>query len=197
MWPWEHVVVGYLVFSLSSRALYRRPPGDWAAVAVAVGSVLPDLVDKPLAWQFGVVETGYALAHSGFVAVPVAVAVWAHAWRRGRGSVGAGFAVGYLAHPPADVITYYLRRGSWHPERVLWPVRTAEAAGTGPPGLAEGTLVYLLPYLAELLSGSPGPYMLGVLSLGAAAVALWVLDGVPGIAPVLDALSARRGRRGN
>lgn len=197
MWPWEHVLVGYVVFSLSSRLLYRRPPGDRAAVAVVVGSLLPDLVDKPLAWQFGLVETGYALAHSVVVAVPVCVGVWAYARRRGSRSVGAGFAVGYLVHLPADVVSYYVRRGSWYPERVLWPVRTAEPTERLPAGLYDRTLVYLEPYVAELLSGSPGPYMSVVLSLGAGAFALWVIDGAPGIAPLVDALSACRGRPSN
>lgn len=189
MWPWEHVVVGYVAFSIFSRLVYRAPPGDWATLAVVFGSLLPDLVDKPLAWQFGVFETGYALAHSVFIAVPVCAAVWLFARRRNRGSVGAGFTVGYLAHLPADVIPYYLLTGRWMPERILWPVRTAEPARDHQVGVVDQMLVYFIPYLRQLLSGDPSPYLVGVLAFCGFAFVLWVLDGTPGIAPFVDGVS--------
>jgi hypothetical protein len=49
MWPWGHLAVGYL---LSAGAAYLRDhssPRGLAVVALAAGTQLPDLLDKPLA----------------------------------------------------------------------------------------------------------------------------------------------------
>lgn len=178
--------MGYVTFSVLSRLLYRTPPGEWAALAVVFGALLPDLVDKPLAWQFGVFETSDALAHSVFVAVPVCAAVWLLASRRGRGPVGAGLTTGYLLHLPADVIPYYFLTGRWWPERILWPYRTAPpTSGTefGPQ-----LFVYLGPYLGELFSGDPSTYLLVTLLLVWLATILWFFDGLPGLGPFADAV---------
>lgn len=185
MFPWEHVIVGYVTFSLLSRALYRQPPGEWGALVVVFGALLPDLVDKPLAWQYGVFETSYALAHSVLFAVPVCAAVWLLARLRGRGPVGAGFAAGYLLHLPADVVAYYVIRGRWQPERILWPYRTAEPT----TGTEFGThvFVYVGPYLDELLSGELSTYLLVNVLLAWLALCLWFLDGLPGLGPFANA----------
>lgn len=56
----------------------RASPSAHEAIAVAVGSQLPALLDKPLAWTAGVTETGYSIGHSTVVApfvCPVAVVV--------------------------------------------------------------------------------------------------------------------------
>ncbi|WP_420877704.1 metal-dependent hydrolase, partial [Rosenbergiella nectarea] len=78
--------------------MLRRPPDGAAALAVVFASVAPDLIDKPLAWQFGIVSSGYGIAHSIFIAVPLsALAIWL-ARRAGRAPVGYAVAVGYLSH---------------------------------------------------------------------------------------------------
>lgn len=185
MWPWEHVVVGYVTFSVLSRLLYREPPGEWAALAVVFGALLPDLVDKPLAWQFGVFETSDALLHSVFFAVPVCAAIWLLSSRRGRGPVGAGLTTGYLLHLPADVIPYYFITGRWWPERILWPYRTAPP--TSGTEFGPHLFVYLGPYLEDLFSGDPSTYLLVNLFLVWLATILWFFDGLPGLGPVADA----------
>ena len=48
MWPWEHLTIGYLAYSLLSRLAWRRPPTVGTAITVAFGTQFPDLVDKPL-----------------------------------------------------------------------------------------------------------------------------------------------------
>ncbi|MFC7165331.1 metal-dependent hydrolase [Halospeciosus flavus] len=103
MWPWEHLAVGYVAVSILFRWHGRRV-GALDAVAVGVGAAFPDLVDKPLAWAFDVLPSGTSVAHSVFVAVPLAVAVWFVAARRDRRSVGAAFAVSYLLHLPSDAL---------------------------------------------------------------------------------------------
>lgn len=192
MWPWEHVVVGYVTFSVLSRLLYGRPPGEWAALAAVFGSLLPDLVDKPLAWQFGVFETSYALAHSALVAVPVCAAVWLLARRSGRAPVGAGLTTGYLVHLPADVVPYYYLTGRWWPERILWPHRTAPP--TTATEFGPHVFVYLEPYLEELLAGDPSTYLVVNLFLVWLALCLWCFDGLPGLSPFVD-LAQNLGRR--
>ena len=64
MWPWGHLAVGYLVYSGLSRWRFGRLPGSVATLAVALGTQLPDLVDKPLAWTVNVLASGRSLAHS-------------------------------------------------------------------------------------------------------------------------------------
>lgn len=185
MFPWEHVIVGYVTFSLLSRLLYRGPPGDWPALLVVFGSLLPDLVDKPLAWEYGVFETSYALTHSVLFAAPVCGAIWLLARWRGRGAVGAGLTTGWLLHLPADLVAYYVIRGRWEPERVLWPYRTADPT-TGTEFGAHA-LVYVGPYLEELLAGDPSPYVLINLFLAWLALCLWFFDGLPGLGPFVGA----------
>ena len=48
MWPWEHLAIGYLAYSLLGRLAWRRPPTVGTAITVAFGTQFPDLVDKPL-----------------------------------------------------------------------------------------------------------------------------------------------------
>ena len=50
--PWGHLAIGYLCLSLAIRARWRVPPQGPAVIAVAIGTQLPDLIDKPLAWTF-------------------------------------------------------------------------------------------------------------------------------------------------
>jgi len=76
------------IFTVLSH-LFRDSPTGLEAFAVVLASVLPDLIDKPLAWEYGVFENGYAIGHSLFFAVPLAILVGmiAHARRHGRGSL--------------------------------------------------------------------------------------------------------------
>jgi len=50
MWPWEHLAFAYVLVSGYYRLAWRSRPTDAAAIVIAVGAVLPDLIDKPLAW---------------------------------------------------------------------------------------------------------------------------------------------------
>lgn len=177
MWPWEHVVVGYVAYSLVCHLVFRDSPGGWEAGAVVFGSLLPDLIDKPLAWQFGVFEGGYAIAHSVFVAVPVSIAVGLLARRYGAGRVGLAFALGYLLHLPSDVIPPYVRGDGLAWERILWPVRRSE--GEYSEGLIGGFIEAVVPYLYELAAGDPSGYLLFQLGLMGCAFLLWVYDGMP------------------
>ena len=178
MWPWEHLAVGYLLCSICFRLAGRRVDAP-AALALAVGTQFPDLVDKPLAWSFGVLQSGVSLAHSVLVAPLVALAVAGLARRTGHAPVGVAFAVGYLSHLPADLLYPLLVGGPVVPEAYLWPVVVV-------PSSASGSLLATVLAFAErsaaVAVGPRGALYLGVeLLLLGAAVALWVADGRPGL----------------
>jgi hypothetical protein len=181
MWPWEHLAFGYLFYSLGARAYYRRPPTGAAAVAVAVGTQLPDLLDKTLAWLFGVFPVGYAVGHSALVAPPVLTAAYLLLHRRSltRGRLVLAYAVGHLSHLFGDLLYPLLRGKGLELRRVLWPVASPEA------GDVQGNVLhriagYFLGYLVEVLSLNPSPLFLVQVGLVAAVFVLWLVDGAPG-----------------
>jgi len=177
MWPWEHAAVGYLAYSLFCHAYYRDSPGGLDAFAVVFASVLPDLIDKPLAYQFGVFDTGYALGHSIFFAVPLAVVIGIGTRQLGRPRAGLAFGVGYLLHLPGDFVPHYLR-GSERFNRVLWPVRDAPG-NPGTDGLADLTWLYFVEYWAALTSGDPPTYLIVQTGMVLFTGLLWLYDGAP------------------
>jgi len=177
MLPWEHAAVGYLAYSLLSHLLARRSPGALEAVAAVVGSQGPDLIDKPLSWQYGVFESGYALGHSIFLAVPLAVAAGLLARAYGRARVGAAFAVGYLFHLPGDVVPTYLQHGYLPLSVVLWPVEKAPPSADRP--VVDVTVELFFEYVDVLTAQDPPTLVLvqaGVIGLTAL---LWLYDGAP------------------
>ena len=178
MWPWEHVIVGYLAYSLFVHLWYRSSPGALDTFAVAFASVLPDLIDKPLAWEFGVFESSYALGHSVFFAIPLAIAVGLLARRAGRPRVGIAFGIGYVLHLPADVIDGYARNGIWAPEILLWPVERSATFGHE-MGFVAAVRHYFDQYLAELTASDPSTYILVQFGMAVLVALLWLADGAP------------------
>ncbi|SEV92989.1 metal-dependent hydrolase [Halobacterium jilantaiense] len=117
MWPWGHLGLGYL---LALPLLTRVDlDDDYAALAaLAVGTQLPDLVDKPLAWTFEVMPYGRAAAHSLLVLAAAAVVL---AVLRSV-SVGVPLLVGWAAHILGDVV-YPLAEGAVGDVTFLaWPL---------------------------------------------------------------------------
>ncbi|AFZ72848.1 metal-dependent hydrolase [Natronobacterium gregoryi] len=180
MWPWEHAIVGYLAYSLFCHLSYREPPGGLEAFAVVFASVLPDIVDKPLAWEFGIFETGYALGHSIFFAVPLAIAVGVLARSWGRPRAGLAFGVGYLLHLPADVVDGYVRGGYLEFGIVLWPVAPVEMPPThSHEGFLAEFAQLFASYQQQLLAGELSTYLWVQFAAAALAALLWLFDGAP------------------
>lgn len=179
MWPWEHAVVGYLAYSLGVHLVRRRPPTALEALAVAVTSVLPDLIDKPLAWEFGLFPSGYGAAHSVFFAVSLAWTALVVAATFRRPGVGLAFGTGYFLHLAGDVVPDALGGGGVPIERVLWPLLTVETTYEG--GFAGTLLSYLADAAGDLLSGPPSVSVLVTLGLTVGCGLLWVYDGMPGL----------------
>ena len=181
MWPWEHAAFGYLLYSTVTRLTGERPT-DGAIIALSFGTQIPDLVDKPLAWSFGVLPSGTSLAHSVFVAAPVAVLVLSLGRRVGRPTVAAGFVVGYWSHLVGDVVYPTFLRGVLNVDAVLWPLVS------GPPGQYAGVFARTASLFAGLLEllGTPAgmSYLLAEVVLLGSATFFWAADGAPGTGPL-------------
>ncbi|ELY37672.1 metal-dependent hydrolase [Natronorubrum tibetense] len=179
MLPWEHAAVAYLCYTGYARRAEGGPAAGWAVLVVLLASQLPDLIDKPLAWQVGLVPSGRSVAHSVFVGGPLAIGAVVVARRYGRPALGAAFAIGYLSHLLTDVIPTYPAAG-WSLESVLWPVATNESApevmGTD-TGAIEHTGQILFGAYPSLLA----PEALIGLGLVGLAGLVWFADGRPGV----------------
>jgi hypothetical protein len=186
MWPWEHFAVGYLCYSLYTRVKALDRPGLGALLAVGLGTQLPDLIDKPLAWSFDVLPSGVSLGHSALFAVPVSGAAVVAGRLTGRRALGDAVAVGYLLHLAGDAV-YPLAFGRLPaPTFLLWPLVPAAEQGT--PGLFARTGRLFSAFL-EFLAGPRGLLYVGAEgALLAATAVLWVLDGRPGLGAVRRAI---------
>lgn len=182
MWPWGHLAVGYVAFSAFVRLGLRSRPSDRSVFALAVATQLPDLVDKPLAWQFGVLSNGIGVAHSLLVGVPVALALGVALRFKGHPELGAGVAIGYGSHVLGDLLFAALFSRPPILPSFLWPVYTTPVAAA--PGLGTKTWQLLLASQALLGSEMGRTYFLLETLLLGGTVALWVLDGKPGWALV-------------
>lgn len=100
--PFSHVLVP--VGLLGAYTVFRTgdlPDGEIVLLA-AFAALLPDLVDKPLAWTFGLTPSGRFVAHSAVVALPLAAVGTVVAVEYGYGRYGYVFALGYLSHVALD-----------------------------------------------------------------------------------------------
>ena len=201
MFPWEHLAFGYLCYSLLTHLRGRIPTGR-AALAVALGTQFPDLVDKPLSWTLDVLPAG-VFAHSLFVALPLSVLVLVVAHRFSRTEHGVAFVVGYLSHLPADVFPSLVfgEEARWW--FLFWPAVSRPGVDVSNPivgpgagaGLLTNAAYYFQGYLDALLSPRGLVYVAGELLVLAAVFALWLYDGRPGL-DVLGRLVGRRSPRG-
>jgi hypothetical protein len=179
MWPWEHLAIGYLAYSLWRRIDGPGRPSTGEALVVAFATQFPDLIDKPLGWGTTILPAGTSLAHSALVALPTALAVQALAMAAGRRRLGTAFAVGYLTHLPGDVLYPVLLGGSPKLAFLLWPLVPAAAH---PPVSLLAQVGDLVNRFLEIMGTPRGrTYVLLEASLLAAALAAWLLDGRPGL----------------
>ncbi|WP_265110662.1 metal-dependent hydrolase [Halosolutus halophilus] len=136
MFPLGHLAFAYLWY-VAYAVLARRPlPVRWALVPLAIGSQLPDLLDKPLAYG-GVLASGRSVGHSLLITALLVgfVSGGAHALRRRTpahsrthqlGAVApAAFGVGYLSHLVGDSLGPLLAGIHADLTFLLWPVLPA------------------------------------------------------------------------
>jgi hypothetical protein len=179
VWPWEHLAIGYLAYSLFVRYVTGHTPQALAVAALVIGTQFPDLIDKPLGWGTSLLPSGTSFAHSLLVAVPLAALAVTATAAVDRGDVGVAFALGYLLHLPADVVYPLLIGRPLNWTFLFWPLLPAPAATTIP----------IVPFVQELagqfltfLSTPRGRlYLLLELGLLGGAMLRWYVDGTPGL----------------
>jgi hypothetical protein len=173
MLPWGHAALGYLFYTVYTRLRYRRPPVGLAVIALGLGTQIPDLIDKPLAWHFSVLPSGRSLAHSLFTLALVVGVLWYVYDAPERRTLTAAFGVGWVSHLVGDGLSPALR-GHWAGAGyVFWPVTSFPA---------EERDLSILTYLLNL---DPTPQLLAGLVLTGLVFGVWVLDGAPGVADLL------------
>jgi len=180
VWPWEHLAVGYLGAALLVRLRYGRSLTHREAIAVALATQYPDLLDKPLGWVFGIFPSGLSIGHSLVVGLPLVAVVVVLTRRRGRPALGEAVSVAYLLHPPADALYGVLLGGEFLWSFMLWPLLPQ------PPATAPvDTVAYVLGLVERFLValGTPAGvgYVVFEITLLAVALALWTRDGRPGL----------------
>ncbi|WP_207590103.1 metal-dependent hydrolase [Halomontanus rarus] len=170
MWPWGHLAVAYLLYTLYTRRRYGRPPRALPVIALAVGSQFPDLIDKPLGWSLGVLPGGRTLAHSVFFAALLVPVVYALALRFDHVELAVAFVFGHVCHLLTDIPPDVTTNGPAELTFLFWPVlEQPEYEEVG--SILEGFLRY-----------SMGSYEWGQLGLCVVVIALWYRDGMPGFA---------------
>lgn len=185
MWPWEHTLFAYLVNSLATHLSIGEPPQDGPVIALVLGSVLPDVIDKPLAWQFGIVKSGYAIAHSIFVAIPFNLCVMVVGVKFGKPRVAIAFSLGYLLHLLGDVFPSFLATGKLQWQQITWPIgrRRPDPYESSIGGFIENFTEYFERLISFELNA---PIIIGI-GTTIVGIALWVYDGTPGIHRLGDA----------
>ena len=170
MWPWGHLAVGYLLYSLYTHRRFNRPPQDYTTLALVVGTQFPDLLDKPLAWTLGLLPTGRSLTHSLLTALLIIVLLRVLVRHHTQRPLVAAFSLGYLSHLAADSL-YSLIVGEYYYLGFLaWPVIPAIEYPTDKS------------FAGHVVGIELTPYFLFQLVLFGLALGVWRRDGAPGLA---------------
>lgn len=140
--PVGHLLVGAVPVVAYVLARDRSPPTRGLLFVVFVGSLFPELVDKPLAHQFVLIPTGRAFAHSPLVAIPLSVGILLAVRRLGHLREGMAFVFAYGAHVVTDFL-WMLEYTPTAPLRhLLWPLLPAPSI-PGVPDWAGPGEIYL------------------------------------------------------
>lgn len=172
MWPWAHAALGYLCYTAVLRLRNGGVPAGTPVVALGVGTQLPDLVDKTLAWYLHVLPYGRSLAHSlltgGLLALVVAGLLTVVA----RRAHVVSFLVGYASHLLGDAYGLVVTAEWADLAFLVWPLLPIPNEDQE----VEGVLAHL-----QNIEGSP--FFLFGLLLTAVGLALWRRHGYPGLEP--------------
>lgn len=169
MWPWGHAALGYILYRVYLYYRGETQVRGLAVVVLAIGTQFPDLVDKPLAWTFGILQSGRSLGHSVVTTGVVVGVCWYVARSTGRRYLVSALAVGIYGHLLGDGIYPTIAGDFRHLGFLVWPfVPPVDIESSG--GI-----------IAHLLAVEPTPTVLFELGLTCVAVGLWYRDGMPGL----------------
>jgi membrane-bound metal-dependent hydrolase YbcI (DUF457 family) len=175
MFPWGHAALAYLLYTVFLQTKYNSVPRGGLPLIVVVASLVPDLIDKPLAWTFGVLPGGRTLFHSLVVLIPLCVGLYWIAHRYRNPSAGAAAVIGLLSHPLGDMVQSSFTSPYFEtPTYLLWPlVPVTESSNAG---------------FHILWEFHPGPFFYVELLLTGLAIALWMYHGRPGLGVLRDVI---------
>lgn len=184
MLPWAHAGVGYLAYSLGLGVLKNKRPNGTSTFVVIFGTQLPDFVDKPLAWTFGILPRGRMFMHSLLFIGLLVVIVSFITWRIDKLEIGAAFGVSILSHPLADAMFIFFGGDFSALAFLFWPL-TTPAVYDGPTGFS------------LLIDTGSGEYFWFQTIITILASARWVSDGFPGMKKVQMFLGEQMNLRGS
>ncbi|WP_266081703.1 metal-dependent hydrolase [Haladaptatus caseinilyticus] len=182
MWPWGHLATGYLLYSGYCAARSRNPPTDITVLALALGTQFPDLIDKPLAWNVGILPTGRSLTHSLLSASVILGCLYYFSYRGTRRDIWVAFAIGYLSHLIADIALPLLQGDTAYANFLLWPFLSTPPYKTAPSFTAHFTNMEFTWFFVFQL-------FLVVL-----AIYYWFRDGFPGLRNGRDILPNKQSK---
>jgi hypothetical protein len=171
MLPWAHAAFGYLLYDLYTARSRTRPAGV-AVLALVLGTQLPDLVDKPLAWTFDVLPSGRSLGHSVFALLVLCGVLVVLLDETRRREVRA-FALGYASHLLADGVYPALEGEFVQFGYLFWPLTSAPLDDEG------------MSFVEFFTTLEPTGWVLVGLGLTAIGLVAWARDGYPGVRDVL------------
>ncbi|WP_313696272.1 metal-dependent hydrolase [Halorarum halobium] len=187
MWPWEHLAVGYLLYSGYTRLRGQGAPATLPVIALVLATQMPDIIDKPLAWMWGVLPAGRSLGHSLLFATPATVFVGITGLLARVPRITPAFALGYFSHLAGDVAYPLVVAEDLRIGFLFWPLVPAgdAEAPEALPHLQE----LVMDFLAFLLTPRGTLYLLFEGTLVLVTVLVWIWDGFPGVRPVIDAVT--------
>lgn len=174
MWPWGHLAIAYLCYVGYTR-MRSNPSQTPAAVgAVVLGSQVPDLIDKTLAWSVPLLPSGRSLGHS-LLTVTLLIAVLYTVVSSDKHESVTAFGIGLVSHAVVDLgpeVVIGLMTGEstqWQwTTYLIWPL-------LAPPPYTNDES-----FRPHLLGLELDPYMVFQLGLFVIAIAVWVASGAPG-----------------
>lgn len=178
MWPWDHLAFGYVLYTVWRRTVRWDPPDGVAIAILLLGTQLPDLLDKPLAWSLEVFPSGLSVGHSLVFLVAASAVATVVGIRIGRIDLSAAFAIGLISHLLGDILFAVLLDSPVTYELVLWPF--VEIPPEHVDGLLTTTATLWTRYLDFLSTTTGRMYLFLDLLLLSVATASWLVDGAPG-----------------
>lgn len=122
MWPWGHAAVGYVVATSVMLFSRGRPLTTREVVVVVVGTQIPDLVDKPLAWVVPVLPSGRSLGHSVLIWAIVSAILLVVAYRKQHLRIASLLVLAYLVGILTDIPTAALGGDLSRATFLVWPI---------------------------------------------------------------------------
>lgn len=149
MEPINHVLLALLPVGAYALVRHRRLPSGPLVLTAVFAGLFADIVDKPLAWTFGLVPSGRMVAHSLVISLPLLVCLLVIAYRTDRLHYGVAFTWGHLAHIAGDFYPLLQQgRSYYYGPNLFWPLKQANPDRN--PGFANHTPALGVELLAEL-----------------------------------------------